>query len=106
MTIIFGRSHTNVVSTGVTMAVLTIKIPDLEMAMLDAMVKTQRRTKTEIVRSVLRPVFEENFVDKRPLTIAEDEFNAILDMLEQPISAEEIEGRKRLEARRLWELPE
>ena len=45
-------------------------------------------------------------VDKRPLTIAEDEFNAILDMLEQPISAEEIEGRKRLEARRLWELPE
>lgn len=88
------------------MAVLTIKIPDLEMAMLDAMVKTQRRTKTKIVRSALRPVFEENFVDKRPLTIAEDEFNAILDMLEQPISAEEIEGRKRLEARRLWELPE
>ncbi len=64
MTIIFGRSHTNVVSTGVTMAVLTIKIPDLEMAMLDAMVKTQRRTKTEIVRSALRPVFEESTSDR------------------------------------------
>lgn len=46
------------------MAVLTIKIPDLEMAMLDAMVKTQRRTKTEIVRSALRPVFEESTSDR------------------------------------------
>lgn len=88
------------------MAVLTIKIPDVEMSLLDQLAKIQRRTKTEIVRSALRPVFDENFIDKRPLIVAEDEFNAILDMLDQPLTAEEIEGRKRLEARRMWELPE
>ena len=53
----------------------------------------------------MRPVFEENLVDKRTIVVAEDEFNAILDMLDQPLSAEEIEGRKRLEAGRMWELP-
>lgn len=86
------------------MAVLTNKIPEVEMSLPDTTAKTQRRTKTEIVRSALRPMFEENFVDKRPIIVAEDEFNAILDMLDRPLSPEEIEGCKRLEAGRMWEL--
>lgn len=105
MTVQIAPPYTNDVSMEAAMAVLTIKIPDVEMSLLDTLAKTQRRTKTEIVRSALRPVFEENFVDKRPIVVAEDEFNAILDMLDQPLSAEEIEGRKRLEAGRMWELP-
>ena len=87
------------------MAVLTIKLPDSEMSWLDMLAKTQRRTKTEIVRSALRPVFEENFIDRQPIIVSEGEFNAIIDMLDQPMSIEEIEGRKRLEAARMWKLP-
>lgn len=87
------------------MAVLTIKLPDNEMFWLDMLAKTQRRTKTEIVRSALRSVFEENFIDRQPIIVSEGEFNAIIDMLDQPMSIEEIEGRKRLEAARMWKLP-
>lgn len=87
------------------MAVLTIKLPDNEMSWLDMLAKTQRRTKTEIVRSALRQVFEENFIDRQPIIVSEGEFNAIIDMLDQPMSIEEIEGRKRLEAARMWKLP-
>ena len=87
------------------MAVLTIKLPDNEMSWLDMLAKTQRRTKTEIVRSALRPVFEENFIDRQPIIVSEGEFNAIIDMLDQPMSIEESEGRTRLEAARMWKLP-
>lgn len=56
------------------MAVLKIRIPDEEISWLDALAKTQGTTKTRIVRSALRSVFEENFLDKKTILLPENQY--------------------------------
>lgn len=87
------------------MAVLTIEIPDQEMSWLNALAKKQGMTKAELVRFALRSLFEENFIDERPILVSEDAFNTVMDMIDEPLTQEEIEGRRRLAAARMWALP-
>lgn len=86
------------------MAVLTIRIPDDEMTWLDTLAKTQGTTKTQIVRSALRPVFEDNFIDKKTILLPDDQYQALVDLVGSPLTLQEIEGRKRLEQVPDWEL--
>ncbi|WP_293701950.1 hypothetical protein [uncultured Parasutterella sp.] len=86
------------------MAVLTIRIPDDEMTWLDALSKTLGTTKTQIVRSALRPVFEDNFIDKKTILLPEEQYQALVDLVGSPLTLQEIEGRKRLEKVSGWEL--
>ncbi len=88
------------------MAVLTVEIPDEEMSWLESLAKIQKKTKAEIVRSALRRVFDENFIDRRPILVCEEEFDAIVAMIDRPLTQEQIEGRRRPEAHRMWKLPE
>ena len=55
------------VQQGDNVAELKIRIPEDEMAWLDVLAKTQGTTKTRIVRSALRKVFEENFLNKKTI---------------------------------------
>lgn len=86
------------------MAVLKIRIPDDEMAWLDTVAKTQGTTKTQIVRSALRKVFEENFLDKKTILLPEDQYQALVDLVGSPLTRHEIEGRKRLQKVPDWDL--
>lgn len=86
------------------MAVLTIRIPDDEMSWLDTLAKTLRTTKTQIVRSALRPVFEDNFIDRKTILLPKDQYQALVDLVGSPMTSQETEGRKRLEKVPQWEL--
>lgn len=86
------------------MAVLKIRIPDGELAWLDALARTQGTTKAEIVRSALRSVFEENFLEKKTILLPEDQYQALVDLVGTPLRQLEIEGRKRLQKVSDWNL--
>lgn len=72
------------------MEVLKIRIPDYEMAWLDALARTQSTTKTHIVRSALRRVFEENFLDKKTILLPEDQYQALFELVGGPLTPQEI----------------
>lgn len=86
------------------MALLTIRIPDNEMAWLDALAKTQGTTKTQIVRSALRSVFKDRFINRKTVLLPKDQFQALVDLAGSPLTLQEVEGRKRLEKAPEWEL--
>lgn len=86
------------------MAMLKIRISEDEMAWLDALAKTQGATKTQIVRSALRKVFEQNFLDKKTILLLEDQYEALVDLVGSPFTLQEIEGKKRLEKVPDWDL--
>lgn len=67
--------------------------------------KTLEREDADDAVSLARRVEEPDRLDRRPIIVSEEEFRAIEKMLEEPLSPEEIEGRRRLEAGRMWELP-
>lgn len=86
------------------MAELKIRIPDDEMAWLDALAKTQGTTKTQIVRSALRTFFEENFLEKKTIHLPGDKYQALVDLVGSPLTPQETEGRKRFEKVPDWNL--
>lgn len=86
------------------MAVLTIRIPDEEMSWLDVVAKTRGTTKTQIVRSALRPIFEDTFLDRKPIILPPEQYQALKDLVGTPLTQGEIEGRKRLNKIPDWEL--
>lgn len=66
--------------------------------------KTLEREDVDDAVSRARRVEELDRLDRRPIIVSEEDFRAIEKMLEEPLSPEEIEGRKRLEAGRMWDL--
>lgn len=86
------------------MAVLKIRIPDDEMAWLEVLARTQGTTKAQIIRSALRRVFEENFLDKKTILLPEDQYQALVELVGGPLTPQELEGRKRLEKVSDWNL--
>lgn len=85
------------------MAVLKIRIPHEEISWLDALAKTQGTTKTQIVRFVLRRIFEESFLDKKMILLPEDQYQSLVDLVGTPLRQSEIEGRKRLQKVPDWD---
>lgn len=67
--------------------------------------ETLEREDVDDAVSLARRVEEPDRLDRRPIIVSEEDFRAIEKMLEEPLSPEEIEGRKRLEAGRMWDLP-
>ena len=86
------------------MAVLKIRIPEDEMEWLEVLARTQGTTKTQTVRSALRSVFEENFLEKKTILLPEDQYQALVDLVGSPLTRQELEGRKRLEIVPDWNL--
>lgn len=86
------------------MAVLKIRIPDDEDAWLDVLSKTQGTTKTQIIRSALRRIFEESFLDKEMILLPEDQYQSLVDLLGSSLTPQETAGRKRLEKVPDWNL--
>ena len=86
------------------MAKLTIRISDEELSWLNILAKTQGVTKTQIVRAALQRVFEDAFIDRIPIKLPHEPYQALLEFVGKPFSAEEIEGRKRLAKVQNWEL--
>ena len=86
------------------MAELKIQIPEEEMAWLDALARTLGTTKTQIVRSALKKVFEENFLDRKTILLPEDQYQALIDLVGSPLTRQEIEGRKRLQKVPDWDV--
>lgn len=86
------------------MAKLTIQISDEEFNWLNILAKTQGLTKTQIVRAALHQVLEDAFVDRIPFRLPQEQYQALVDFEGKPLTAEEIEGRKRLAEVQEWEL--
>ena len=86
------------------MSVLKIRISDDEAAWLDALARMQGTTKTQIVRSALRKVFEENFLDNKTILLPKDQYQAIVDLVGSPLKSLEMEDRKRLQKVPDWDL--
>ena len=64
--------------------------------MLRGLGRTQGTTKTQIVLSALRSVFEENFLEKKSILLPEDQYQALVELVGSPLTPQEIEGRKKL----------
>ena len=64
--------------------------------MLRGLGRTQGTTKTQIVLSALRSVFEENFLEKKTILLPEDQYQALVELVGSPLTPQEIEGRKKL----------
>lgn len=86
------------------MAKLTIRISDEELRWLNTLAETRGVTKARIVRAALHQVFEEAFIDRIPIKLPHEQYQALVDFVGMPLSAEEIEGRKRLAKVQKWEL--
>lgn len=72
--------------------------------MLRGLGRTQGTTKTQIVLSALRSVFEENFLEKKSILLPEDQYQALVDLVCTPLTPQELGGRKRLEKVPDWNL--
>lgn len=72
--------------------------------MLRGLGRTQGTTKTQIVLSALRSVFEENFLEKKTILLPEDQYQALVDLVCTPLTPQELAGRKRLEKVPDWNL--
>ena len=83
------------------MSVLKIRISDDEAAWLDALARMQG---TQIVRSALRKVFEENFLDNKTILLPKDQYQALVDLVGSPLKSLEMEDRKRLQKVPDWDL--
>ena len=60
--------------------------------MLRGLGRTQGTTKTQIVLSALRSVFEENFLEKKTILLPEDQYQALVELVGSPLTPQEIEG--------------
>jgi len=70
--------------------------------MLRGLGRTQGTTKTQIVLSALRSVFEENFLEKKSILLPEDQYQALVELVGSPLTPQEIEGRKKLKNPPHW----
>ena len=53
--------------------------------MLRGLGRTQGTTKTQIVLSALRSVFEENFLEKKTILLPEDQYQALVELVGSPL---------------------
>lgn len=77
------------------MAKLARRIQDDEMSQGKAGVTA----KTQTERPALSPVCE----DRKTILMPQEQYQALVDLLDSPLTPEEIKGRKRLEAVPEWE---
>ncbi len=54
--------------------------------MLRGLGRTQGTTKTQIVLSALRSVFEENFLEKKSILLPEDQYQALVELVGSPLT--------------------
>lgn len=85
-----------------TTPTISLRLAEDEIEMLTILSKELRMTKTEIIRSALRPVFDRYFNQPESIVLNNSAFQALLDEIDSKPS-EEI-ARRRLEAKKyiMW----
>lgn len=85
-----------------TTPTISLRLPENEIGMLTILSKELRMTKTEIIRSALRPVFDHYFNQPESIVLNNRAFQALLDEIDSKPS-EEI-ARRKLEAKKyiMW----
>lgn len=66
--------------------------------------KIQKTTEEEIICSALKRLLKEQFIDKKTVVLPENQYQALAELIDKPLTTKEIEGRKKLKETPNWDL--
>ena len=76
---------------------LTVRLPEFTARRLDEVSKSSNLSKTDLILEGLESVFASR-LDRSVTYLSDAQFEAVLDILDNPLSQEAAEGRERLES--------
>ncbi len=75
---------------------ITVRLPEFTAKRLDDLAKSTNRSKTDLIIEGLESVFASR-LDKNVTYLTDAQFDAVMKILDGPLSPEAIEGRQRLD---------
>ena len=88
----YVRCNTN----GALMQLVSFRIDDLSLQGLDMLAKEGQTTRSQLICKAVRDYLGEHLYDNRVIKMNAEAFDEFLDSFDEPLSAEEREGRERL----------
>ncbi len=81
---------------------ISLRLPEEEVAILSMLSERERRTKTQIIRDALQPIFQKVLEEPERIELSNAEFQALLDEIAEPPSEEVLERRRHLMEYERW----
>ena len=67
---------------------ISLRLPEEEVAILSMLSERERRTKTQIIRDALQPIFQKVLEEPERIELSNAEFQVLLDEISEPPSKE------------------
>ena len=84
---------------------ISLRLPEEEVAILNLLSDRERRTKTQIIREALQPLFRKVLDEPERITLSNTEFQALLDEMATPPGEEVLARRRHLMTYERWKWP-
>ena len=81
---------------------ISLRLPEEEVAILNMLSERERRTKTQIIRDALQPIFQKVLEEPERIELSNAEFQVLLDEISEPPSKEVHERRRHLMEYERW----
>ena len=81
---------------------ISLRLPEEEVAILNLLSDRERRTKTQIIREALQPLFRKVLDEPDRITLSNTEFQALLDEMATPPGEEVLARRRHLMTYERW----
>ena len=81
---------------------ITIQLPEEEIAMLDILAEREGRTRNELIRSALQPLFLKAMVPES-IELSKADFQSFIDAISEPPSEEVLSRRSHLMSYERWQ---
>ena len=85
-----------------TTPTISLRLPEDELGMLTALSKELRMTKSEIIRSSLRPLFERYFNQPEKIVLSNSSFQSLLDEIGKNPSEQILRRREQTKKYIMW----
>lgn len=85
-----------------TTPTISLRLPEDELGMLTALSKELRMTKSEIIRSSLRPLFDRYFNQPEKIVLSNSSFQKILDEIDKNPSEQDLKRREEIRKYIMW----
>lgn len=85
-----------------TTPTISLRLPEDELGMLTALSKELRMTKSEIIRSSLRPLFDRYFNQPEKIVLSNSSFQSLLDEIGKNPSEQILRRREQAKKYIMW----
>ncbi len=85
-----------------TTPTISLRLPEDELGMLTALSKELRMTKSEIIRSSLRPLFDRYFNQPEKIVLSNSSFQSLLDEIGKNPSEQILRRREQTKKYIMW----